>query len=86
MEFQYIYLIQLLHLTIILFYSILGDYKDNFLKAVGWDQQRNPENLPAGLVPGSDNEDDEDDNIEDYFTRLSLNSGTEEIEESDPQD
>ena len=46
----------------------LGDYKDDFLKAVGWDQEKNPEDLPFDLVPGSDAEED----LEDAFSQLSI--------------
>lgn len=65
------------------FFLIKGDYKDDFLKGVGWNQERNPNNLPAGLVPGSDDEEDEDfedcneneneeDSIDELLSHLSI--------------
>ena len=70
-------------------FFLIGDYKDDFLKAVGWNQQKNPDNLPAGLIPGSDDEDEEeeeDNNIDELLTRLSLNSEETDFPQEQEQD
>jgi len=57
-----------------------GDYPQEFLDAVGWNQHRNPsaEGLPPNLSPGSD---DELRSIEEAFEELSVNEDEDEDEE-----
>ena len=65
------YLIQLITFLFYVLYFIFlftGDYPEDFLKNVGWNVERNPDNLPENLVPGSD----DDVDIEDDFDQLSI--------------
>lgn len=61
---------------------IIGDYPKEFLRAVGWNQHRNPtlENLPPNLSPGSD---DELQDLEEAIEQLSVDDGDENEDENE---